>query len=79
MSSESSSDSNNKQDAKNDKTNFNPFIECVVLSQSVAIALINAYSEFVNSAPKMIEYWYNLFLNPSTRTEEQRRDKVKVE
>ena len=46
------------------------------------ISIINTYGEILKAAPKMVEYWYNTFWNPSTRTtttEEQKRDKVKVE
>jgi hypothetical protein len=75
MSSKSNSNSN-KQDS-NDI--LNPFIEGIALTQSVAISLIDAYSEFFRDASEMIEYWYNLFCNPQTTTEKQERDKVKVE
>ena len=44
-------------------------------------------SEILEAAPKMIDYWFNIFLEPLTRTstasasatEEQKREKVKVE
>jgi hypothetical protein len=44
--------------------------------------LINTYSEILKAAPKMMDYWYNIFWNPwvrTTTTEKQKRDKVKVE
>ena len=75
MSSKSNSNSN-KQDSNNI---LNPFIEGINLAQSVAISLIDAYSEFFRYAPEIIEYWYNLFWNLQTTTEKQERDKVKVE
>ena len=78
MSSKSSSDSD-KQDTNNDNSSFNPFMDSISLAQSSAIALINAYSEFLKGAPKVIEFWYNMFWNPWTTKENQRRDKVKVE
>jgi hypothetical protein len=76
MSSKSNSNSNNKQDSNNI---LSPFIEGIALTQSVAISLINAYSEFFRNVPEMIEYWYNLFWNPQTTTKKQGRDKVKVD
>ena len=59
---------------------LNPFIEDITLAQSIAISLIDTYSEFVRRTPEMIEQWYNIFCNPQNNTtEKQVRDKVKVE
>ncbi|MGB6628850.1 MAG: hypothetical protein WCF06_11245 [Nitrososphaeraceae archaeon] len=85
MSSKSNSGSNKQNindDDNNNNSNFNPLFEGFALAQSSAIALLNTYSEILKAAPKMIDYWYNTFWNPWTRataTEEQKRDKVKVE
>jgi len=43
-------------------------IEGLALTQSAVVSLIGAYSEFLKDAPKMIEYWYNIFSEPWTRT-----------
>ena len=73
-----SSNSNTNTQAPNDF--LNPFIEDVSLVQSIAISLIDTYSEFVKRAPEMIEQWYNIFWNPQNNTIEKLvRDKVKVE
>ena len=59
---------------------LNPVIEGITLAQSIAISLIDTYSEFVRRAPEMIEQWYNIFWNPQNNTTEKLvRDKVKVE
>jgi hypothetical protein len=84
----SSSSDNNKQNIddnnnnNNNNSSFNPLLEGLDLAQSSAIALINTYSEILKAAPKMMDYWYNIFWNPwvrTTTTEKQKRDKVKVE
>jgi hypothetical protein len=62
-------------------------IEGLVLAQSAVVYLIvyliDTYSEFLKVAPKMIDYWYNIFselcIRTTTITENQKRDKVKVE
>ena len=73
-----SSNSNNNTQASNDI--LNPFIEGITLAQSIAISLIDTYSEFVRKAPEIIDQWYNIFWNPqNNKTEKQVRDKVKVE
>jgi len=73
-----SSNSNTNTQASNDI--LNPIIEGITLAQSIAISLIDTYSEFVRRTPKMIEQWYNIFWNPQNNTtEKQVRDKVKVE
>jgi hypothetical protein len=40
----------------------------MTLAQSSAIALITMSSEILQAAPKMIDYWFNIFLEPLTRT-----------
>jgi hypothetical protein len=73
-----SSNSNTNTQASNDI--LNPIIEGITLAQSIAISLIDTYSEFVRRTPEMIEQWYNVFWNPQNNTtEKQVRDKVKVE
>ena len=87
MSSKSSSSSDsNKQNIddnnnNNNNSSFNPLLEGLDLAQSSAIALINTYSEILKAAPKMIDYWYNIFWNPwvRTTTEKQKRDKGRIE
>ena len=73
-----SSNSNTNTQASNDI--LNTFIEGITLAQSIAISLIDTYSEFVRRTPEMIEQWYNIFWNTQNNTtEKQVRDKVKVE
>ena len=73
-----SSNSNTNTQASNDI--LNPFIEGITLVQSIAISLIDTYSEFVRRTPEMIEQWYNIFCNPQNNTtEKQVKEKVKVE
>ncbi|MGB8034908.1 MAG: hypothetical protein WCF03_13920 [Nitrososphaeraceae archaeon] len=81
LSSKSSSNSNNKESI-NDNNN-NSSID-LALTQSAVVSLIDAYTEFLKNAPKIIEYWYNIFSEPWNRTttttiENQKSDKVKVE
>ena len=84
MSSKSSSNSNKESiNYNNNNTSIDLLIEGMALTQSAVVSLIDVYSEFLKDAPKMIDYWYNIFLEPWTRTttitENQNRDKVKVE
>jgi hypothetical protein len=73
-----STNSNTNTQASNDI--LNPIIEGITLAQSIAISLIDTYSEFVRRTPEMIEQWYNIFWNPQNNTtKKQVRDKVKVE
>ena len=73
-----SSNSNTNTQASDDI--LNPFIEGITLAQSIAISLIDTYSEFVRRTPEMIEQWYDIFWNTQNNTtEKQVRDKVKVE
>jgi hypothetical protein len=85
LSSKSGSNSNNKDNINdnNNNSSINPLIEGLALTQSAVVSFIDTYSESFKDAPKMIEYWYNIFLEPWTKTtttiENQKRDKVKVE
>jgi hypothetical protein len=92
LSSKNGSPDSNKKNANYDNNNsynnnFNPVIEGLTLARSSAIALITMSSEILEAAPKMIDYWFNIFLEPLTRTsttsttttEQQKREKVKVE
>ena len=82
-----SPDSNNKNTNHGNNNSFNPLIEGLTLAQSNAVSLITISSEILEAAPKMIDYWFNIFLEPLTKTstatasatEEQKREKVKVE
>jgi hypothetical protein len=84
LSSESSSNSNKENiNDNNNNSSINLLIEGLDLTQSAIVSLIDTYSEFLKDAPKLIEYWYNIFSESWTRTtttiENQKRDKVKVE
>ena len=91
MSSNNGNPDSNKKNTNHDNNNsynssFNPLIEGLTLAQSTAISLITMSSQILEAAPKMIDYWFNI-LEPLTRastatasaTEEQKREKVKVE
>ena len=74
-----SNNSRTDTQASNDNI-LNPFIDGITLAQSIAISLIDTYSEFVRRTPEMIEQWYNIFCNPQNNTtEKQVKEKVKVE
>jgi hypothetical protein len=70
MSSKSNSNSNNKENINdnNNNSSINLLIEGLALTQSAVVSLIDTYSEFLKDAPKMIEYWYNIFSEPWART-----------
>lgn len=70
---------------KQDNKNFNivnPFVAGTAIWQSLMTYWFNAYGEFLKSAPKMTEYWYNTFwkpwLNwvPKQQQKQQGQDKV---
>src|SRR5215210_865567 len=71
-----------KQDNK-DFNNVNPFVAGTALWKSLMTYWFNAYGEFIKSAPKMTEDWYNTFWKPSLnwapkkQQQQQRQDKVK--
>ncbi len=74
-----SNNSSTDTQASNDNI-LNPFIDGITLAQSIAISLIDTYSEFVRRTPEMVEQWYNIFWNPQNNTtERQVKEKVKVE
>jgi hypothetical protein len=52
-----------KQDNKN-FNNVNPFVAGTAIWQSLMTYWFNAYGEFLKSAPKMTEDWYNIFWKP---------------
>lgn len=70
-----------KQDNK-DLNNVNPFVAGAAIWESLMTYWFNAYGEFLKSAPKMTEYWYNTFwkpwLNwvPKQQQKQQGQDKV---
>jgi hypothetical protein len=79
MSPKSSSDHNSKYNANEDKVNTDLVREGIVLTHSIAISIINAYTEFVNNVPIMLEGWHNIFLDQPTRSQEERREKINLE
>ena len=68
-----------KQDNK-DLNNVNPFVAGAAIWESLMTYWFNAYGEFLKSAPKMTEYWYNTFwkpwLNWGPKQQQQGQDKV---
>jgi hypothetical protein len=76
-----------EQDKENNKNfnNSNPFVAGPAVWQSIMTYWFNAYGEFLKSAPKMAEEWYNMhwkpWLNWMPRQQEgqQDRDRVKIE
>jgi hypothetical protein len=53
-----------KQDNKNFDNNVNPFVTGTAIWQSLMAYWFNAYGEFLKSAPKMTDDWYNIFWKP---------------
>jgi hypothetical protein len=53
-----------KQDNKN-FNNVNPFLAGTAIWQSLMAYWFNAYGEFLKSAPRISEDWYNIFWKPS--------------
>jgi hypothetical protein len=74
-----------KQDNNKDFNNVNPFVAGTAIWQSLMTYWFNAYGEFLKSAPKMTEYWYDTFwkpwLNwaPPKRQQQQQQEQDKVE
>jgi hypothetical protein len=68
-----------KQDNKN-FNNVNPFVAGAAIWQSLMTYWFNAYGEFLKSAPKMTEDWYNIFWKPwinwAPQRQQQGQDKV---
>jgi hypothetical protein len=72
-----------KQDNKN-FNNVNPFVAGTAIWQSLMTYWFNAYGEFLKSAPKMTENWYNIFWKPwlncaSKQQQQQQQGQDKVE
>ena len=71
-----------KQDNK-DFNNVNPFVASTAIWQSLMTYWFNAYGEFLKSAPKMTEDWYNIFwkpwLNWASQQQQQQQGQDKVE
>jgi hypothetical protein len=69
-----------KQDNNKDFNNVNPFVAGTAIWQSLMTYWFNAYGEFLKSAPKMTEDWYNIFwkpwLNWAPKQQQQVQDKV---
>ncbi len=69
-----------KQDNK-DFNNVNPFVAGTAIWQSLMTYWFNAYGEFLKSAPKMTEDWYNTCWKPwlnwaPKKQQQQGQDKV---
>jgi hypothetical protein len=68
-----------KQEDNKNFNNVNPFAAGTAIWQSLMTYWFNAYGEFLKSAPKMTEYWYNTFWKPWlnwTPKQQQGQDKV---
>ena len=69
-----------KQEDNKDPNNVNPFVAGTAIWQSLMTYWFNAYGEFLKSAPKMTEDWYNIFwkpwLNWAPQQQQQVQDKV---
>ena len=63
---------NNNKDPLNSLT---PFTTGFALWQHSIIYWIDMYNEFVTDAVKLTEYWFNAFVNPSTKRQEQNDEK----
>ena len=62
----------NNKDLLNSLT---PFTTGFALWQLFIIYSIDMYNEFVTDAAKLTEYWFNAFVNPSTKREEKNYEK----
>ena len=62
----------NNKDLLNSLT---PFTTGFALWQLFIIYWIDMYNEFVTDAAKLTEYWFNAFVNPSTKREEKNDEK----
>ena len=62
----------NNKDLLNSLT---PFTTGFALWQLFIIYSIDMYNEFVTDAAKLTEYWFNAFVNPSTKREEKNDEK----
>ena len=66
--------------------NSNPFVTGIEFWQSFMTYWFNAYGEFLKNAPKMAEYWYDIFWKPwlnwiphQQGRQQQHKDRVKIE
>jgi hypothetical protein len=66
------------QDNK-DFNNINPFVAGTAIWQSLMTYWFNAYGEFLKSASKMNEDWYNIFWKPWLNWAPQQQVQDKVE
>jgi hypothetical protein len=71
-----------EQDNKNN--NVNPFIVGAAVWQTSVTYWLDAYGEFLKSAPKMTEDWYDIYWKPwlnwaPQRLQQQDKDRVKIE
>ena|SRR5919108_1642299 len=70
-----------KQDNNKNFNNVNPFVAGTAIWQSLMTYWFNAYGEFLKSASKMTEDWYNIFWKPwlnwaPQQQQQQVQDKV---
>jgi len=69
-----------KQEDNKNFNNVTPFVAGTAIWQSLMTYWFNAYGEFLKSAPKMTEDWYNIFwkpwLNWAPQQQQQVQDKV---
>ena len=64
---------NNNKDLVN---SFTPFTTGFALWQHSIIYWIDTFNEFVTDVVKLTEYWFNAFVNPSTKREEKNDEKL---
>jgi len=64
---------NNNKDPLNSLT---PFTTGFALWQHSIIYWIDTFNEFVTDVVKLTEYWFNAFVNPSTKREEKNDEKL---
>jgi hypothetical protein len=64
----------------NDLNSPNPFVTGTAVWQSLLTYWFNAYGEFLKNAPKMTEYWYDVFWKPwlNWARQQQVQDKYRV-
>jgi hypothetical protein len=72
-----------KKEDNKDFNNVNPFVAGTAIWQSLMTYWFNAYGEFLKSASKMTEDWYNMFwkpwLNWAPKQQQQQQGQDKVE
>jgi hypothetical protein len=62
--------------AKNEDNIINPFVAGTAIWQSLLTNWFNVYVEFLKSASKMNEDWYNIFWKPRLNSASHQQDKV---